>query len=129
MIFQVLQATREDPVKKDFVTTCEEYLKVLNIELTFEEISQMSKHKFKNLVKEKTTETGFKYLLEEKAKQSKILNLQYNKLEMQEYICEGSRNKEITQVIYKARGKSLDIKTHKNWKYEDLQCIGCEEKI
>ena len=48
---------------------------------------------------------------------------------MQEYICEGSRNKEVTQVIYKARGKSLDIKTHKNWKYEDLQCIGSEEKI
>jgi hypothetical protein len=58
-----------------------------------------------------------------------MLYLQYNKLEMQEYICEGSRNKEVTQVIYKARGKSLDIKTHKNWKYEDLQCIGCEEKI
>ena len=70
----------------------------------------MSKHKFKNLVKEKTTEAGFKYLLEEKAKQSKILNLQYIKLEMQEYLCEENRNKEVAKVIFKARGKSLDIK-------------------
>ena len=66
----------------------------------------MSKHKFKNLVNEKTTEAGFKYL-EEKAKQSKILNLQYSKLEMQEYLCEENRNKEVAKVIYKARGKSL----------------------
>ena len=69
----------------------------------------MSKHKFKNLGNEKTTEAGFKYLLEEKAKQTKMLNLQYNKLEMQEYICEWRRNKEVTKVIYKAKGKSLDI--------------------
>ena len=75
----------------------------------------MSKHNFNNHVKEKTTEAGFKYLLEEKAKQSKILNLQYSKLEMQEYLCEENRNKEVAKLIYKARGKRLDIKTHKSW--------------
>ena len=31
-MYQVLQATRENPTKKDFVKTWEEYLKVLNIE-------------------------------------------------------------------------------------------------
>ena len=72
-------------------------------------------HKFKNLVKEKTTQAGFKYLLEEKAKQSKILNLHYSKLEMQEYLWEENRNKEVAKLIYKARGKRLDIKTHKSW--------------
>ena len=59
----------------------------------------MSKHKFKNLVKEKTTEEGFKYLLEAKAKQTTILNLQYHKLEMREYMCAGNRNKEETKNI------------------------------
>ena len=33
------------------------------------------------------------------------------------------------KVIYKARGKSLDIKTHKKWKYNDLQCFGCGQEI
>ena len=46
---------------------------------------------------------------------------------MQEYLCGENRNKEVAKVIYKARGKSLDIKTHKKWKYEPLQCIGCEK--
>ena len=38
------------------------------------------------------------------------LNLQYSKLEMQEYLWEENRNKEVAKVTYKARGKSLDIK-------------------
>ena len=42
---------------------------------------------------------------------------------------DGSRNKETSKVIYKARGKSLDIKTHKKWKYNDLQCFGCGQEI
>jgi hypothetical protein len=44
---------------------------------------------------------------------------------------EGSRirNKEIAKAIYKARGKSLDIKTLKKWKYNDLHCFGCWLKI
>ena len=44
---------------------------------------------------------------------------------IQEYMCEGSRTKEIAKVIYKARGKSLDIKTHKKCKYSDFLCFGC----
>jgi hypothetical protein len=50
--------------------------------LTFEEIGQMSKFRFKSLFKEKTKEAAFKYLLEEKSKQTNILDLQYNKLEI-----------------------------------------------
>ena len=129
MMYQVLQATKETPSKNDFVETCYKYLKTLNINMTFEEIGQMSKYRFKTLVKEKTKEAAFKYLLEEKSKQTNILDLQYTKLEIQEYMCEGSRNKEIAKVIYKARGKSLDIKTHKKWKYSDLMCIGCGEEV
>ena len=30
--------------------------------------------------------------------------------------------------MYKARGKSLYIKTHKKWKYSDLLCLGCGEE-
>ena len=63
--------------------------------MTFKEIGHMSKLSFKNLVKEKTKEAAFKYLLEEKSKQTNILDLQYDKLEILEYMSEGSRNKEI----------------------------------
>ena len=42
----------------------------------------MSQWSFKKLVKEKTALAGLKYLVDEKEKQSKIMNIVYSKLEM-----------------------------------------------
>jgi hypothetical protein len=49
MIYKVLEATQENPLKNDFVTTCERYLAHLEIKLSFEEISKMSQYKFKKI--------------------------------------------------------------------------------
>ena len=128
MIYKVLEATQENPVKNDFVATCERYLTHLQIDLTFEEISRMSQYQFKNMVKEKTKEAGFKYLIEEKNRQSKICDMQYKCLEVQEYLMEGNKNTEISQTIFKLRGKTLEIKTQKKWRYEDDLCVGCGDR-
>ena len=67
-------------------------MELLDIKLTFEEIREMSNMSFKKLVKLKTEEAGLKYLITEKNKQIKIANLEYGKLEMQEYLLSGNRN-------------------------------------
>ena len=69
----------------------------------------MSKYKFKNILKEKATTAAFKYLKNEQMKQKKILDIQYSKLQMQEYLADGDRNTDISKLIFKARGKTLDI--------------------
>ena len=48
---------------------------------------------------------------------------------MQDYLSESDRKIEISKIIYKARGKSLDIKLQKRWKYNDLLCKGCQQNI
>ena len=45
---------------------------------------------------------------------------------MQDYF--GDRNLEVCKTIFNARGRNLDIKMHKKWKYNDMLCIGCSEK-
>ena len=65
----------------------------------------------------------------EPGKQTKIAHLQYSKLELQEYLLDGNKNTEISKLIYKARGKNLDINTHKKWKYNDNLFIGCNVRI
>ena len=40
MLYKVFKASSENPSKNDFVNTCLKYLEVLNIEMTFEEISK-----------------------------------------------------------------------------------------
>jgi hypothetical protein len=92
----------------------------------------MSTYQFKKIVKEKVIQAGLKYLLEKKnepGKQTKIAHLQYEKLKMQEYLLDGNKNTEISKLIFKARGRNLDIKTHKKWKYKDNLCIGCNIRI
>ena len=31
-------------------------------------------------------------------------------------------------MLFKARTKSLDIKTLKSWKYDDDRCVGCNSR-
>ena len=45
---------------------------------------------------------------------------------MQEYLADGDRNTDISKLIFKARGKTLEIKLHKKWKYDDALCSGCK---
>ena len=91
MLFKVFKATCENPVKNDFVKTCSKYLDLLEIKLSFADITMMSQNKFKQLVKQKTEVVGFNYLIKEKNKQSKIANLKYSSLKMQEYLLEGNK--------------------------------------
>ena len=126
MIYKVFEATVENPVKNDFVQTCERYLSTLNLNLTFSEIEQMGNWKFKKMVKEKVKLAAFNYLIAQQKKQTKILDIQYKTLEMQEYLLEGNKSIEVSKFIFKARSKTLDIKMQRKWKYEDKLCTGCK---
>ena len=130
MMYKVFEATLNEPIKNDFVNVCKKYLEELKISLSFEEIRKLSKCKFKKIVKEKIEIAAFKYLIELKnspgrdGKMSKVSNIKYEKLEMQQYLYENN-NTNISKFIAKARAKTLDIKTHKSWKFEDRLCTGC----
>ena len=92
----------------------------------------MSDFKFNKLVKQKTTMAAFKYLMEQKNKEgkhTKIKNIEYKQLCIQEYLLEGNFNTELSKVIFKMRGKTLEIKEHKKWKYENVICVGCGKNI
>ena len=128
MIFHVLKATCENPIKNDFVKTCENYLEELDIKLSFQEIGNMSQWTFKRLVKEKTKTAGLKYLLGQKERQTKTSNIHYDDLNIQEYFIGGNCKKNLSKLIFKARSKTLDIKTQQKWKYADKICIGCKSK-
>ena len=88
----------------------------------------MSQWTFKRLVKEKTKTAGLKYLLGQKERQTKTSNIHYGDLNIQEYFIGGNCKKNLSNLIFKARSKTLDIKTQQKWKYADKICIGCKTK-
>ena len=84
-------------------------------------------------MKEKTEVAAFNYSTGLKDKTgrdgrvSKIAKIEYERLEMQQYLSE-NKTTMISKFIVKARSCTLDIKTQKAWKYEDKTCVGCELK-
>ena len=68
MISQVMQGTSNNPLNNDFVKVCQKYLQNLNINLSFQEIEDMSTWSFKKQVKEKIWIAAFKYLIKKKKK-------------------------------------------------------------
>ena len=89
MMYQVLKATWEKPIKNDFIKTCTKYLDILDIKLSFQVIKNMSVWSFKTLVKTKTRAAGLKYLLGQKERQTKTAQIQYKDLAIQEYFVDG----------------------------------------
>ena len=75
MIYNILKETIESSVKNDFVYTCKKYLKILDLDISFEEIAKMSKFSFMKIVKVKTKCAAFAYLEEQKSKQDKIKDI------------------------------------------------------
>ena len=112
MINTVFKATCDHPLKNDFVQTCQKYLKTINIHLSFEQIREMSKYRFKKYVKysfkkyvkTQTKEAAFKHLIEQNktktGKHTKMVNLNYSELCIQEYLLEGNSSTEIFKLIF-----------------------------
>ena len=69
-------------------------------------------------MKSKTKAAGLHYLLVQKERQSKTVQIQYDKLAIQEY----------KKCIFKSRSQTLDIKMQQKWKYADKICIRCKTK-
>ena len=128
-MYKIFKAIEENPIKNDFVNTCKKYLGILKMNTTFEEIAEMSKFKFTQILKEKTKYEAFMFLKSQQSKQEKIKNIVYKELKMQDYLAEGDRNIVTSKIIFKARGQTLDIKSQKRWKYDDLQCEGCHQNV
>ena len=41
---------------------------------------------------------------------------------MQEYLSDGNKNTGLSKLVFKARGRTLEIKSHK---FDDYVCVGC----
>ena len=88
-----------------------------------DEIKSVSKDVFANRVKKAISAAAFKELKENCNSLKKTSELRYQKLETQEYLLKMFPSQ--AKTIFKWRSKTLDIKTHSTFKYNDTVCRGC----
>ena len=111
--------------KDDWLTLVENDLQSCGIQLTEEEITTMSRNKFKTLVNKKIRERSMLYLTELQAKHSKSQYLHQGQ-QMQEYLCTDRLTIREKQMLFKLRSAVTPNKANFRKKYEnDLSCILC----
>ena len=127
LIYKFLMAQSKNPGKNDWVTTVNEDLKKLDIQLNFEGIRKTSKSSFKKLVKEKVRIKAFHYLTQLQSTHSKSKDLKYSELELQDYL-KPDNNMTIKEktFIFAARSRMINVSCNfKNGK-SDLMCRKCK---
>ena len=128
LIFKVFETQNKYRNKKDWVTRVENDLLELDMNVTFANIQKMSKTTWKNMVRSTIQQKTFKKLENKKQTHSKVKNLKYIRLEMQEYLKPHdvkNVNKEVTQNIFRIRSKVINVKMNRKNQYETYECKVC----
>ena len=86
MLSKVFIAQWNYPVKDDWTLTAKENLKDFSMDFSLKDLQSISQYSFKRMVKVKTKEYALDYLLDLKSKHSKINNLDYPELKLQDYL-------------------------------------------
>ena len=122
---QVYDTLKKDSRNEDFVALVESDKKALQIEITDEDITSVSKYSWKKYLKEKTKDAAFVYLMQENSSKEKTKHIQFDHLQMSQYLWD-NESRELSQTIFKIRSQTLDIKEWQPWKYHDNLCVKCE---
>ena len=114
--------------KGDWVKLVQEDKIKFKISESDEQISQMSKEKFRQIVKKKIETHAIKYLntlAENHSKSEKIVNYQFKK---REYFSDRRFSKEDIHILFALRTNMLDCKSNfQNQHEDDLSCRICKD--
>jgi len=124
---QMFNEQKKKPNKYDWVKSVENYLKKLKINLSYEDISSMTKLSFKKLVNKSCEENALIYL--KLHIKSKGKELKYYKMELTHYLTSFSHlTLQEKKELFKMRTRMTDVMSNFKNKYESLNCDKCGEK-
>ena len=103
MLFKFFKCQWDHPVQLDWTDQARLNLQELNIPVSLNFLKSKSKTVFKKLVKEKIKTFEFSRLMTEKSNKSKLKNVSYSELKMQEYLELKTMNKTQAIVLFKFR--------------------------
>ena len=129
LLYRFFKAQFDNPTNDDWVSNVAKDLVSTGIQLELIEIENMSEEKYKNICKQKVQALAFEYLIVKKENRKKYKSIKYDCLKMSKYLQEddfGFTVKE-KQNLFKCRMNDIDVKANRSWKYEDLNCMACNE--
>ena len=137
-LYKILQLEQTDPVynlfwelvkmseagQRNRWTGVKSSLLKFNLPSDLNDIRNLSKDSFSNLVKAAVTETALHQLVEECRSLKKTAALHYSEFKLQEYWEHLYPSQ--SKLLFKWRSKTLDLKTHATYKFSDTLCRTCK---
>ena len=120
-------AQKSKPSRGDWTETVKEDKKELNLKISDEEISKISKNTFEKLIKESVLKRAFEELIKKKETHSKMSNVQYSELKIQDYLksdCELSNDDK--EILFKFRTRMAKLKNNFKNMFKDVFCQLCQ---
>ena len=123
MLFKFFNTMYENPSKDDWSLQTVQDLKDLKINEDLSYIKSLSAMKFKKMVKMRTTEFALDILNEKKFSHSKMENLLYTELEMQNYLVTEEITTEQKRIIFQFRTRMSEF--DENYGNSENPCKMC----
>ena len=128
LLFKFFNAQLENPVKGDWSEQVLLDISEIDLQLTMQEIKNLSKESFRAKVKKAIERAALIWLIEEKGKKSKVKSLNYDVLKMQNFL-EGSELETAEKkFLFQMRSRMLNVKCNFKNNHSDLSCPLCSLK-
>ena len=133
LINKVYKAQGVKTTKGDWFEMIKKEKEKYEIDISDEEISKMSRFRFKSLVNKKVNKIGFQYLKNIASRHSKSENIlkeaeHMKMLRRKSYLQENIMLKQDAQLLFKLRTKMLDVKSNFGDHFENnLTCRTCKK--
>ena len=117
----------EKPTRGDWGSICKRDMNELDIQMTFDEIKEISINKFSAIVKQKCKDSAYNYLMNRRG--SKGIEIEYNRIQMSEYLLPNNElNIENQQKLFAIRNKMVNIPSNFTAREKNYSKCICGEK-
>ena len=97
------------PVKNDWSLTVKLNLETLKVDLKEKEIRSMSQYVFKKMINTRIKQEAFKYLQQVKSTHTKVLHIQYARLEIQSYFLPNKMPTTLAKFTFLCRTRMVQV--------------------
>ena len=127
LVRKIYETQKGNPSPGDFSLLVIDDLKEIGMNFNDDQISLLSKYKFKHIVKNKVRNAAFIYLQEMQKKHSKMQLIEYKTFKLQDYLCNPMFNNESRNLLFRLRTRTVNgIRSDFKGMYSDTRCpVGC----
>ena len=127
LVYRFFKAQVENPSKGDWSIQVAKDLEEVDLTLSLDEIKDLSVESFRAKVRKSINVAAFKWLLNQKKDKSKVMDIEYKSLKIQEYLVSSNLVTREKKFLFQLRMRMIDVKINFRNSHAEISCPLCED--